>query len=104
MEADLRRQLADALARNASLSAMVREQEATIRELRLAAARDLGDQAGDNGGCGGWANFGGEEEDGGGGGGGGDGGSGGADPFAAGLAEPARAASEPTPVESWRLF
>ena len=104
VEADLRRQLADALARNASLSAMVREQEATIRELRLAAARDPGDQAGDDGGCGGWANFGGEEEDGGGGGGGGDGGGGGADPFAAGLAEPVRAASEPTPVESWRLF
>lgn len=106
MEASLRRQLADALARSAALAETVREQEATIRALRLAAHDDQAAAGAAAAAATGWATFGGEEGAGGGGGGG-------ADPFAAvasgdgggdGVREDTdRAASEPTPVESWRL-
>lgn len=95
VEVSLRRQLADAMARSTALAETVREQEATIRALRLAAHDD---QAASK--SGGWATFGGEESAGGGGGG---------DPFAVtsggsgGREDTERAASEPTPVESWRL-
>ena len=99
----LRRQLADALARNAALAETVRAQEATIRQLRVA-AHDDGAAVAASGTAMGWATFGGE----------GDGEAAAADAggaavsaFAAGaglpLVDAERAASEPTPVESWRL-
>jgi hypothetical protein len=97
----LRRQLADALARNAALAETVRAQEATIRQLRVA-AHDDGAAVAASGTAMGWATFGGDGEA-----AAADAGGAAVSAFAAGaglpLVDAERAASEPTPVESWRL-